>query len=240
MKLKEIVAPTIKDLIKKELINQILSGSCEVGEKLPTEREMATSMKVSRTVINSALSDLNNMGFVKIVARQGVFVDDYSRNGTIDTLIEVMNYHGSSFDRKAFESLLQYRTTAECDCAYLAALYRSDDDLKRLIDIKKQMEIETDVSKLATLKVDFHQTLYIATGNTIYPLVYNSFKQLSYSFHKLIYETYGVDEAVIYLDELIDHIKHKRYDSSKRTISKLLSYRLDQIREYYYGQYNSL
>lgn len=240
MKLKEIVAPTIKDLIKKELIDKILSGECEVGEKLPTEREMALSMKVSRTVINTALVDLASMGFVKIVARQGVFVDDYSRNGTIDTLIEVMNYHGGSFDRKAFESLLQYRTTAESDCAYLAALYRSDDDLKRLIDIKKQMEVETDVDRLVSLKVDFHQSIYFATGNTIYPLVYNSFKRLSYSFHKLIYETYGLEEAVLYLDELIDHIKYKRYDSSKRTMNKLLSYRLDQIRDYYYSQYSNL
>ena len=239
MQLKEIVAPTMKDLVKTELINQILSGECPIGEKLPTEREIASSMKVSRTVINSVLTELGNMGFVKIIPRQGVFVDDYSRNGNIDTLIELMNYHGNSLDKKAFESLLQYRSTAESDCAYLAALYRSDDDVDRLIDVKNKIEIETDIDKLASLKIDFHQTIYCATGNTIYPLVYNSFKKLSYSFHKLIYQTYGVEEAALYLDELIDHIKNKRYDSSKRTMDKLLAYRLTQIRDHYYSQYSS-
>lgn len=236
MQLKEIVAPTMKDLIKKELIDQILSGKCVTGEKLPTERDMASSMKVSRTVINSALIDLSTMGFVKIVPRQGVFIEDYSRNGNIDTLIEVMNYHSGSLDEKAFESLLEYRSTAECDCAYLAALNRTDEDIERLIDIKNQIEVETDVSKLASLKIDFHQTIYCATGNTIYPLVYNSFKRLSYSFHKLIYQTYGIEEAGLYLDQLIYDIKEKRYDSSKRTMNKLLSYRLQQIRDHYYSQ----
>ena len=75
---------------------------------------MAQKMKVSRTVINAALSDLESMGFVTIIPRQGVFVENYSRNGNIDTLIEVMNYQGGALDKKAFESLLQYRITAEC------------------------------------------------------------------------------------------------------------------------------
>lgn len=234
MELREIIAPTMKDLIKKEIIHQILKGECSIGEKLPTEREMERSMKVSRTVINSALSELCSMGFVKIIPRQGVFVDDYSRNGNIDTLIEVMNYHDGALDKKAFESLLQYRITAECDCSYLAALNRTEEDIKTLEAIKNKLAVETDINKIASLKVDFHQAIYCATGNTIYPLIYNSFKKLSFSFHRLIYQTYGIDEATLYLDQLIHNIKAGRPDSTKRTMSKLLSIRIKQIRDHYY------
>ena len=46
MKLREIVAPTMKELIKKEIIRQILQGECTLGEKLPTEREMEKKMNV--------------------------------------------------------------------------------------------------------------------------------------------------------------------------------------------------
>lgn len=234
MRLNEIVAPTMKDLIKKEIIHQILKGECVIGEKLPTEREMATAMKVSRTVINSALADLETMGFVKIVPRQGIFIEDYSRHGNIDTLIEVMNYHDGSLDKKAFESLLQYRITAECDCTYLAAQNRTEEDIVMLETIKDKMAQATDIHEIAKLKVDFHQTIYCATGNTIYPLIYNSFKELSYNFHKLIYQTYGIEEATLYLDELIYNIRAGRADSSKRTMSKLLNYRIKQIRDHYY------
>lgn len=234
MELREIVAPTTKDLIKQELLRQILRGECVLGEKLPTERDMATSMKVSRTVVNSALADLEAMGFVKIIPRQGVFVDDYSRNGNIDTLIEVMNFHEGSLDKKAFESLLQYRITAECDCAYLAAQNRTEDDIKLLEDLKNKIEITTDINEIASLKVDFHLAIYCATGNTIYPLIYNSFKKLSYNFHKLIYQTYGIEESTLYLNELIINIKAGRADSTKRTMSKLLTVRVKQIRDHYY------
>jgi DNA-binding FadR family transcriptional regulator len=174
------------------------------------------------------------LDFVKIVPRQGIFVNDYSRNGNIDTLIEVMNYQDGSLDKKALDSLLQYRVTAECDCAYLAALNRTDEDIRILEVIKDQMALETDAAKLASLKIDFHQTLYCATGNTIYPLLYNSFKHLSYSFHKLIYTTYGVDEATLYLDQLISNIKDKRPDSTRRTMHKLITHRIEQIRDHYY------
>lgn len=234
MKFKEIVAPTIKDLIKKEIIRQILNGECVFGEKLPTERDMANTMKVSRTVINAAISDLEAMGFVKILPRQGIFVADYSRNGNIDTLIEVMNYH-DGFDKKAFESLLQYRSTAECDCAYLAAQNRTDEDIKVLEEIKEKLEIATDIDEIASLKVEFHQAIYCATGNTIYPLVYNSFRKLSYNFHKLIYQAYGPNESTLYLDQLIDNIKAGRADSTRRTMSKLINLRTNQIRDFYYN-----
>lgn len=234
MELREIIAPSMKELVKKEIIRQILQGECALGEKLPTEREMERKMKVSRTVINSAISELNTMGFVKVVPRQGVFVADYSKNGNIDTLIEVMNYHDGPLDKKAFESLLQYRMTAECDCAYLAALNRTEEDIKILEDIKNKIALETDINEIAALKVDFHQMIYFATGNIIYPLIYNSFKRLSYSFHRLIYQTYGVEEATLYLDPLINNIKAGRADSTKRTMNKLLAVRIKQIRDHYY------
>lgn len=238
MELKEIIAPTMKDLIKKEIIHQILKGECLLGEKLPTERDMAKSMKVSRTVINSALAELNVMGFVKIIPRQGVFIDNYSRNGNIDTLIEVMNYQDGSLNRKAFESLLQYRITAECECAYLAAQNRSQEDIQVLEDLKEKLAIATEVNEVASLKVQFHQAIYCATGNTIYPLIYNSFKKLSFNFHKLIYQAYGIEESTLYLDQLLDNIKAGRADSTKRTMSKLLTVRVKQIRDHYY-QINS-
>lgn len=234
MELREIIAPTMKALVKKEIVRKILQGECALGDKLPTEREMESQMKVSRTVINSAITELHKMGFVRIVPRQGVFVADYARFGNIETLIEVMNYHDGALDKKAFESLLQYRMTAECDCCSLAALNHTDEDINSLVEIKNKIASTTDVDEIATLKVEFHQVIYCASGNTIYPLIYNSFSRLSYTFHKLIYQTYGTEEATLYLDILIDNIKAGRQDSSKRTMQKLLSIRLKQIRDHYY------
>ena len=57
VELKEIVAPTMKELFIKEIENKIISGEWPIGMKLPSEREMEIKMKVSRTIINTGLND---------------------------------------------------------------------------------------------------------------------------------------------------------------------------------------
>ena len=43
-------------------------------------------MGVSRPVISAGLIELEKMGFVEIVTRQGVYVSDYRKTGSLDTL----------------------------------------------------------------------------------------------------------------------------------------------------------
>ena len=56
MEFKKLNAPTLKELFVTELENMILSGKLEIGSKLPSERELATSMQVSRAVVNSGIA----------------------------------------------------------------------------------------------------------------------------------------------------------------------------------------
>lgn len=71
MKFNQIIAPSMKELFIKEIEALILSGQLKVGEKLPTERELADEMKISRTIVNLGLSELKNKGFIEIVPRKG-------------------------------------------------------------------------------------------------------------------------------------------------------------------------
>ncbi len=77
MQFNEIVAPTMKELFTKEIIKLILTGQLSPGDKLLTEREMASQMKVSRTIINLGMTELASMGFIEIVPRKGAYVADY-------------------------------------------------------------------------------------------------------------------------------------------------------------------
>ena len=49
-------------------------------------------MGVSRPVISAGLVELEKLGFVEIVPRQGVYVSDYRRKGTVETLVAIMPY----------------------------------------------------------------------------------------------------------------------------------------------------
>lgn len=234
MDLREIVAPTMKELFIKEIERQILSGECKIGDRLPPEREMENKMKVSRTLINSGLAELARNGFVEIVPRHGVFVGDFIRNGNIDILSSIMNFNGGKLDRKTFDSLMEYRIHNECKCAYLAAQNRTEEDLTILRSLYKKIADTTDSSEIAQLKFEFQHAIYCASGNTIYPLVYNSFKKLSLTFNEIIFRHFGCEVATMYLPELISAIEQKKPDEAHNIVNNLVTTRIDELNQYYF------
>ena len=109
MGFREIVAPSIKELFIQQLEGMILSGELRPGDKLPTERELADTMKVSKTVVHEGLRELHRLGFLDIASRKGVTVADYAQTGSLDTLMAIMQYHGGLPDKKTAESILKLR-----------------------------------------------------------------------------------------------------------------------------------
>ena len=79
MVFREIVAPTVKELFVQQLEGMILSGELRPGDRLPTERELADEMKISKTVVHEGLRELHRLGFLDIASRRGVTVADYAR-----------------------------------------------------------------------------------------------------------------------------------------------------------------
>ena len=63
MAFREIVAPTVKELFIQQLEGMILSGELRPGDRLPTERELADEMKISKTVVHEGLRELHRLGF---------------------------------------------------------------------------------------------------------------------------------------------------------------------------------
>ena len=87
MEFQKISSPSLRDLFIEQLEHLILSGKLQVGEKLPSERQLAEMMQVSRAVVNSGISELEKKGFLTVKPRSGTYVADFRRKGTLDTLI---------------------------------------------------------------------------------------------------------------------------------------------------------
>ena len=109
MEFQKLNAPSLKELFISELENMIISGRLPIGTKLPSERELASSMQVSRAVVNSGIAELEKKGFVVVKPRIGTFVEDYRRNGTMDTLVSIMKYNGGSLSSDEIRSILEVR-----------------------------------------------------------------------------------------------------------------------------------
>jgi GntR family transcriptional repressor for pyruvate dehydrogenase complex len=61
-------------MIAEKLLEAILSGDFEVGDALPSERELGVQFGVSRTVIREAIRSLSTKGVVEVQSGRGVQV----------------------------------------------------------------------------------------------------------------------------------------------------------------------
>ena len=147
MEFKKLNAPSLKELFVNELQNMILSGKLEIGSKLPPERELAESMKVSRAVINSGIAELEKKGFLVVRPRIGTFVADYHRDGSLDTLVAIMNYNGGVLKNREVKSVLEARIMFMVEASQFAIDRASDKELLGLQEYVYQMENCTDPEK---------------------------------------------------------------------------------------------
>ena len=140
MEFREIVAPSIKELFVQQLEGMILSGQLRPGEKLPTERELADEMKISKTVVHEGLRELHRLGFLNIASRRGVTVADYAQTGSLETLRAIMDFHGGIPDRKTALSILKLRYYLEAPAMEELAAQHTAADMAALRALQRQAE----------------------------------------------------------------------------------------------------
>ena len=125
MPFQEISSPSLRKLFVQQLEGLILSGELRPGDRLPTERELADEMKISKTVVHEGLRELHQLGFLQVESRKGVTVADYAQTGSMETLMAIMDYHGGLPDKKTASSILDLRYYLEAPALrQLAAAFR--------------------------------------------------------------------------------------------------------------------
>ncbi|MFZ5754847.1 MAG: FadR/GntR family transcriptional regulator [Bacillota bacterium] len=149
--------------IVKQLKDLITQGVLKPGDKLPTERELAETLNVSRTAVREALRALEIMGFIYGRPGEGTFV----REITIDSIIEPF----ASIilkERSHILDLLHVRSLLEVETARLAALHATEEDLKAIEEGITIMEEEIQSGNIGLRGDDtFHLAIATASQNQV-------------------------------------------------------------------------
>lgn len=176
MEFERLVAPSLKEMFIRQIRERILSGQFPVGTRLPPEREIAQQMQVSRAVVNSGLSELEQQGFIQIRPRQGAFVADYGRNGNISTLNAIMECHSETLGRAEIRSILEFRRALEHLSTDTAIDAATPADMDRLQSLLANAETAATAGETVGAVFAFHHELAVVSSNSILPLIYISFK----------------------------------------------------------------
>ncbi|TAL31362.1 MAG: FadR family transcriptional regulator [Spirochaetes bacterium] len=178
----ELLAPiqsqSLVEVFVERFERLILSGQISVGERLPSERELALKLGVSRPVVHEGLVELQVRGLVSVVSRKGVFVNDYRKQGSLAMLESLLVYQQGALEPRLMKSLLEMRRLFECETARMAARIRAEDGVKALREIVDEEKAcdHRDTARVVELDFQFHLNVAIASGNLVYPLLMNSFR----------------------------------------------------------------
>lgn len=143
--------------IADQLRQLIDSGEFAIGDRLPTERELADQLGISRPTVREALIALEVEGRIRIRVGSGIYVTEKP----------VSEIHLRSAAEGPFE-LLRAREFIEGAIAAEAALHVQQSDIDAMDDVLRRMESTRHPSK-STLRLDreFHTTVAGILGNAV-------------------------------------------------------------------------
>lgn len=153
-KVYEEVARQIERLILKKL---------KPGDKLPSERELAEALDVSRSSIRDAIRGLELMGLVEPRQGAGTIVREVSTDSLVNPFASILKQK-----QALVGELLDFRKMLEPPLAARAATHASPDEISEMEEILQRQEKrlargETTIAEDA----EFHYSVALASGNSV-------------------------------------------------------------------------
>lgn len=210
MQYEKLIAPTITELFESKIQSGILSGDLKIGEKLPTERELAESMGISKSAVHLGIKNLERSGFIRIVPRQGIYVANWAENGDLATLSALLKSNVLKLEKNNIAALIKMREAIEGDAMAAFAENHSEEQIQVLCQITEEIrkgETIYSVDQLAEYAYRFSHQICFFSGNPFSSLVMNAFKPFALSLWREWIKQIGSRQAADYLLQMAQLIE---------------------------------
>jgi len=166
-KLSEEIVSQIKDLIG--------NGELKPGQRIPSERELAAFLGVSRPSVREAIMVLEAMGFLESRQGGGTYVRSLTEMSMADPLASMVERR----DPRMLHALTEVRMGLETWSAYLAAKRAEDSEIAQMRELYEVMVDQADGGGWdPEIDAQFHLTITAATHNTLQVHVLNTIQSL--------------------------------------------------------------
>jgi GntR family transcriptional regulator, transcriptional repressor for pyruvate dehydrogenase complex len=153
----------LRDRAADQLLEMVVSGGLEPGERLPPERELCKRLGVSRTVVREALNLLEARGLISIEHGRGAVVSGGNTDAVRDALEVVLRVRP-----KVLWELLEMRAILEVGISGLAAERATEEDTDAMRVQLERMAALIDVPEgYVDADVEFHALLARAARNGV-------------------------------------------------------------------------
>jgi GntR family transcriptional regulator, transcriptional repressor for pyruvate dehydrogenase complex len=170
--LYENLAPIRKTRLNEEVVarikRHIYSKDLKVGEKLPSERDLAARLKVSRVIVREALRSLEQSGLIEIRPglTGGAFVVYNLQKPLFDCVYDL--FSGGSLTLVHFT---EARMAIECLAIRKAVENVTDESIEELNRMNEDMLLDLDRERFVAQNRAFHTTIAALSGNPLITLI---------------------------------------------------------------------
>ena len=150
-------------MVAEQILERIKSGDLAPGERLPSQRELATLLGVGRSSIREAINALAVMGYLDVAQGRGTYVkNDLPAADVSLSQLSAALKAGSILD------LMDVRELLECRSARLAAERAEGDRLDKMrIAIREMQQCGPGYEPFLETDMRFHLALARASENRI-------------------------------------------------------------------------
>jgi len=165
----------------QQIQRMILNGQLEKGDKLPSERELAERMEISRTSVREGLRVLETMGVIESKHGEGNYICSNTASSIMDSfsMMFVLN-NGKPID------ILELRKYTELITVELAAQRGTQEDFNELEEILTKLAQSKLESEQILIDKQLHYKIASMSGNY---LIQNMYITSANLFEKFIEDT---------------------------------------------------
>jgi GntR family transcriptional repressor for pyruvate dehydrogenase complex len=197
--------PPLSDKVAKLIAEAIVTGRFQPGQRLDSERQLAETFGVSRTVIREAVRSLAAQGLV--AQRSGRGVEVAAIDG--DAVSRSMSIYLRGNPEIDYARIHEVRVALEVEIAGLAAQRATPEDIAQMQDINTRLGSLSSPEQSAPLDVEFHRMIAAATHNELFVVMLDSIVDVllevrlaAFAEPGMLEYAYGAHEAIL------DRLKH--------------------------------
>ena len=217
----QITKRTVKDQISDKLAYMIHSGLLRPGDELPSERELAATLGVSRETVRGAIGVLAARRMIEVSQGSRTRVLGLGSMSLYESVSTLSNLRGRSF-----EEVAEARAAVEVQVIWLAAQRINANELARLAALVREQEaMLDDPVRFQISDREFHTTLYRACGNSLLYDVVSDFYDYAREFRRRALQRPGaIAYSVTEHRGIVEALKTRKPDAAVAAAQKHLEH----------------
>ncbi len=213
---------TVKDQISDKIAYMIHSGLLQPGDELPSERELASTLGVSRETVRSAIGVLQAMRMVEVSQGSRTRIlgtGPFQLHESVSTLGDLKN--------RSIEEVSEARAAVEVQVVWLATQRITEQQLQRLDALVAEQEtMLKDPVRFQISDQEFHSTLYRACGNNLLADVVSDFYGYALEFRRRVLRREGaISHSVKEHRAIVEALKTRKPELAVQAMQR----HLDQV-----------